>query len=138
MSRQVDVEQEVAELADLSRAALAQRWRETYGASPASDISAPLMRKALAWEIQARAFGGHSARTLRKLKSVAGSKTAPGATSAGSRLIREWNGATHEVEVLETGYRWRGESWSSLSAIAREITGTKWSGPRFFGLAKQS
>ena len=58
--------------------------------------------------------------------------------SIGSRLLREWNGATYEVEVLDTGYRWRGEVWSSLSAIAREITGTKWSGPRFFGLTKRS
>ena len=56
----------------------------------------------------------------------------------GTRLIREWNGATYEVEVLESGYLWRGETWSSLSAIAKAITGAKWSGPRFFGLAKRS
>jgi len=54
--------------------------------------------------------------------------------SRGTRLVREWNGALHEVEVLEDGYLWRGARHRSLSAIARAITGTKWSGPRFFGL----
>ena len=56
----------------------------------------------------------------------------------GTRLIREWNGATYEVEVLESGYLWRGETWSSLSAIAKAITRAKWTGSRFFGLAKRS
>lgn len=133
-----DVEREVAGLGGLSRAVLAERWAATYGASPASDVSAPLMRKALAWEIQARAFGGLSAKTRRAVKAAASGKPAPRAASAGSRLVREWNGATYEVEVLETGFRWRSEVWSSLSAIAREISGTKWSGPRFFGLAGRS
>ena len=52
----------------------------------------------------------------------------------GSRLVREWNGALHEVEVLDDGYLWRGERHRSLSAIARAITSTRWSGPRFFGI----
>ncbi|MEX2520439.1 MAG: DUF2924 domain-containing protein [Paracoccaceae bacterium] len=133
-----DAEREVAILCGLSRAVLAQRWAASYGAPPAPDISAPLMRKALAWEIQARAFGGLSAKTRRTLKAAAGGKAAPRGASAGSRLVREWNGATYEVEALETGFRWRGETWPSLSAVAREITGTKWSGPRFFGLASRS
>lgn len=49
-------------------------------------------------------------------------------------MLREWNGVTHVVEVTETGFLWNGETWRSLSAIAREITGAHWSGPRFFGL----
>ena len=138
MSREADVEREVAALGDLPRKALAERWAEAYGAPPAADVSSALIRKALAWEIQARAFGGHPAKTLRTLKSIANGKTAPKNAAAGTRLIREWNGATYEVEVLESGYRWRGETWTSLSAIARAITGAKWSGPRFFGLAKRS
>ena len=54
--------------------------------------------------------------------------------SSGTRLIREWNGREHVVDVTEKGYLWKGKTWRSLSAIAREITGTKWSGPRFFGV----
>ncbi len=136
MSRKTEVEREVATLGDLPRKALAGRWRSAYGAPPAADISAPLMRKALAWEIQAKAFGGHKPKTLSLLKAKRGD--APKTVSVGTRLVRAWNGATYEVEVLESGYRWRGAIWTSLSAIAREITGTKWSGPRFFGLAKRS
>ena len=56
------------------------------------------------------------------------------ALKPGGRLLREWNGVTHVVEVTETGFLWNGETWRSLSAIARAITGTHWSGPRFFGL----
>lgn len=137
MNREADVEREVAALGDFPRSALAERWRTTYGAPPALDVSAPLMRKALAWEIQAGAFGGLSAGARRALKAAGDGKPSTKTAAAGSRLVREWNGATHEVEVLESGYRWRGETWSSLSAIAREITGAKWSGPRFFGLAKR-
>lgn len=131
------MEREVAALGELPRKALAARWATAYGAPPAADISASLMRKALAWEIQAAVFGGHSAKTIRALKAVAKGGAAPKTASAGTRLVREWNGATYEIEVLESGYRWRGETWRSLSAIAREITGTKWSGPRFFGLTKR-
>ena len=53
----------------------------------------------------------------------------------GARLVREWNGEEHVVDVLEEGYLWRDKTWTSLSAIAREITGTRWSGPRFFGVS---
>ena len=132
------MEREVAALGDLPRKLLAERWRAAYGAPPAADVSAALMRKALAWEIQTQAWGGHSAKALRALKAAAKGGGASKTGAVGSRLVREWNGATYEVEVLESGYRWRSETWTSLSAIARAITGAKWSGPRFFGLAKRS
>jgi hypothetical protein len=61
-------------------------------------------------------------------------ETAYAALKPGGRLIREWNGVTHVVDVTETGFLWKGETWRSLSSIAREITGAHWSGPRFFGL----
>ena len=54
----------------------------------------------------------------------------------GARLVRAWGGETHEVLVVENGFVWRGKTWASLSVIAREMTGTRWSGPRFFGLDK--
>ena len=58
----------------------------------------------------------------------------PSTIKPGTRLLREWQGVTHEVIVLDDGVRYRGETWGSLSAVAREITGTRWSGPLFFGL----
>ncbi len=95
------------------------------------------MEKAIAYGVQVKAFGGLSARMLRALRAAAKANGGPALIkppSCGTRLVREWNGALHEVEVLEDGYLWRGEQTRSLSAIARAITGTKWSGPRFFGL----
>lgn len=138
MSRETEVEREIGVLGDLPRKVLAMRWAEAYGTPPAADVSSALMRKALAWDIQARACGGHSAQTLRSLRAIATGKAVPRTAAAGTRLVREWNGVTYEVEVLECGYRWRGRTWRSLSRIAREITGAKWSGPRFFGLAQRS
>jgi hypothetical protein len=95
------------------------------------------MQKAIAYELQVKAFGGLSIPTKRSLRSAAkagGRSALSKLPSRGTRLVREWHGALHEVEVLEDGYLWRGARHRSLSAIARAITGTKWSGPRFFGL----
>lgn len=130
---------ENAAIFDLNRTDLVAAWRRAYGKPPASGLSSPLMRKALVWELQAKVHGGLSGQTKRALKAALVPKG--GAVSAvmpseGSRIVREWNGAVYEVEVLADGFRWRGAHWSSLSAIAKEITGTKWSGPRFFGLTR--
>ena len=95
------------------------------------------MEKAIAYEIQAKVHGGLPARTRRALKAVAkadGKPTSPVLPGRGTRLVREWHGRLHEVEVMEEGYRYRGERHRSLSAIARAITGARWSGPRFFGI----
>jgi Protein of unknown function (DUF2924) len=95
------------------------------------------MAKAIAYDLQVKAFGGLSGRTRRTLRAAAkadGRFSLSRLPSRGTRLVREWHGTRHEVEVLEDGYLWRGARHRSLSAIARAITGTKWSGPRFFGL----
>ena len=134
------VEREIAALAELDRTALLERWRDAFGRGAPPRLSQALMEKAIAYEIQVRAFGGLSARTMRALRAAAkanGGPTLSKLPSCGTRLVREWNGALHEVEVLEDGYLWRGERHRSLSAIARGITGTKWSGPRFFGINSQ-
>jgi hypothetical protein len=131
------VERELAALAGLDRTALLERWRRAFGRDAAPRLSRPLMEKAIAYDLQVTAFGGLSARTMRSLRAAAkadGGLTSCRAPGSGTRLVREWNGALHEVEVLEDGYLWRGARHRSLSAIARAITGTKWSGPRFFGL----
>ncbi len=97
------------------------------------------MIKAIAYDMQASAFGGLTPRTIRALKT--GAKLQAGSTSQqqprpGTRLAREWDGILHEVEVLDDGYLWREQRYRSLSAIALAITGTKWSGPRFFGIKR--
>ena len=103
------------------------------------------MRTAIAYERQCRTFGGLHPATRRALASAlavgagqkggAGHASAPQPTAApGSLLVREWNGRTYRVEVRAEGYRFDGRTWPSLTAIARRITGTNWSGPRFFGL----
>ncbi|MEM7024092.1 MAG: DUF2924 domain-containing protein, partial [Pseudomonadota bacterium] len=131
------VERELAALAELDRTALLERWRMAFRRDAPPRLSRALMAKAIAYDLQAKAFGGLSSRTRRSLRAAAkadGSSALSKLPSRGTRLVREWNGALHEVEVLEDGYLWRGERHRSLSAIARAITGAKWSGPRFFGL----
>lgn len=101
------------------------------------------MRRVLAHEVQIKARGGFDQKTARAIKKLQGqkrqddgvetSKSIARRLKSGSRLMREWNGVTHQVEVLETGYLWQGEKYRSLSAIAKAITGAHWSGPRFFG-----
>ena len=85
-----------------------------------------------------RTHGGLSAATRRSLAAMANetpSSGAPaGSVSAGTHLVREWNGRTYQVEVIDNGYRFDGKTYPSLTTIAKRITGTHWSGPRFFGL----
>ena len=131
------IERDIAALEGLDRTALLARWRLAFGREAPPRLSRALMAKAIAYDIQVKAFGGLSARTIRALKAAVKPGSAPAASrppARGTRLIREWNGVLHEVEVLDDGYLWRGQRHRSLSAIARAITGTKWSGPRFFGI----
>jgi len=111
-----------------------------YGRPPPPKLSWALMEKAIAYEIQCAAFGGLSAETKRALRAAVSGNGKPSTVtrplSAGARLIRESNGVMHEVDVVRDGYIWQGETYRSLTAIARAITGTKWSGPRFFGLER--
>jgi len=106
---------------------------------PSPKISPALLRLALAWELQTRALGGHSRETIRRLDQLERglSRTTP--EQAGMRLVREWNGRTHIVTIDEDKrILWNERQWNSLSEVAREITGTRWSGPAFFGLKKKA
>jgi hypothetical protein len=132
-----EVTREIAALTELDRTALLERWRMAFGRDAPPRLSRSLMEKAIAYDLQAKALGGLPSRTRRALRAAAkadGKSSLSKLPSRGTRLVREWHGALHEVEVLEDGYLWRGGRHRSLSAIARAITGTKWSGPRFFGL----
>jgi hypothetical protein len=121
-----DMAREIAALESLDRPALLERWESAFGREPPPRLSRPLLEKALAHDLQVRAHGGLSRRTVRALKAAIKPR-GPGTRTPG-------NGVLHEVEVLENGYLWQGKRHRSLSAIARVITGTKWSGPRFFGI----
>jgi len=115
-----------------------QDWEQAFGAAPPPFLSVGFMQKALAHETQCKVSGGLPASTRRVLKQVVAGKPASaistGTIRPGAHLVREWNGRTYQVEVIDGGYRMDGKAWASLSAIAKHITGTTWSGPRFFGL----
>lgn len=135
--KQEAVAREIAGLAGLDRRALSARWKGIYGRPPPRKLSRQVMEKALAYEIQSKAFGGMTASVRRVLRPVLAGDCEPApcrTVAPGTRLVREWNGRTYEVEVIEGGFVWQGRTWRSLSRIAREITGANWSGPRFFGL----
>ena len=131
------VEEQIARLTTLSSADLRETWTRLT-ASPVPRISPSLLRLALAYEIQARAIGGLSRETTRKLDQLAVAKTKTSAVSPGMRLVREWGGKAHVVTIGEDKViRWNEREWQSLSEVAREITGTRWSGPAFFGLKRK-
>ena len=139
------LEAEIVCLNDLGLAELRRVWKERLGTPPAI-ASTDLTRRWLSWELQAQARGGFDATTRRRLRQLGKAFRAdPPSTTLpdiglrpGSMLAREWNGMTHRVMVLEVGFAWNGQKHDSLSDIAFRITGTRWSGPRFFGLRQQS
>jgi len=121
-------------LASLESATLEElraEWGRRYGAPPRLR-SPDLLRRIMAWRIQAAAEAGFDKATKRLLlKQGAGGD---GRVASGTIIAREWKGERHEVEAAEEGFLYAGRRWDSLSSIAREITGTRWNGPRFFGL----
>lgn len=138
-----ELESEIAALVGLSRSELAERWRKLCRADPPKGLSRRLLARGIAYEMQAKCYDGLKQATVRRLLAIAGGagsddharRAATAAPRTGARLVREWNGVSHVVDVLEDGYVWNGERHRSLSAIARAITGARWSGPRFFGLS---
>lgn len=128
------VEEQLAALDTTSSAALREEWCRLTD-TPLPRISPKLLRLALAWEIQARAYGGLSRATTRMLDQLAAARTRTAAATPGMRLVREWGGKAHVVTVGEDQMiRWEERTYRSLSEVARAITGTRWSGPAFFGL----
>lgn len=129
-----DLDAELAALVTMSLAQLREQWTRVCD-KPVPRVSANLLRLALAWELQASVHGGLSRRTQQTLEQLARGTTQTRATQPGMRLMREWNGTLHVVTVDDDGtVRWKEQTWKSLSAVARAITGTQWSGPAFFGL----
>lgn len=127
----------------MSPAELRAAWREQYR-SPAPDLAPDLLRRGVAYKMQERRFGKLASSTKRDLDRIVTRLEQHGEADnvrraklkPGTRLIRSWHGAVHQVVVLADGFEHAGRSYQSLSQIARAITGAHWSGPRFFGLGK--
>ncbi|MCL8385892.1 DUF2924 domain-containing protein [Xanthobacter aminoxidans] len=138
-----DLPTRLADLGTMDRSALAAEWRRQFRAPPPDRIRRDLLELGIAWKLQEKALGGLKKSLAAELRDLAEALAATGdirrakapRLKPGARLVREWGGVTHEVTVADGGFLWNGKAWTSLSAIAGEITGTHWSGPRFFGLA---
>jgi hypothetical protein len=140
------LDSEIATLTGASRANLSSRWRVLYDTEPPRRISRELLRRAIAYRLQELALGGLKLATRRLLARVAADAFSrrPIALSPapilvpGTVLLRNWHGTEHQVIVRELGVEFQGRQYKSLSQVARRITGSKWSGPLFFGLKQRA
>ena len=133
---------DLASLAQLTPGALRALWPQWFDRPPPAKIRRELLVRALAYRMQERAFGGLSMATRAKLRAIATAVTshsvdqvlATRRLTPGTQVIREWGYERHQVTVEVAGFVYRGQRYRSLSEIARRITGTRWSGPLFFGV----
>ena len=144
---EVSLEDEIARLRGLEIETLRARWRTVFGGKAPPHLPRQLLFAMIAYRLQAEVLGDLDAETLRFLKKI---DLVPSKTEAipltkaleqrqrdlspGTVLMREWNGQMHRVMAVEQGFVWNGTTYDSLSKIALAITGTRWNGPRFFGL----
>jgi hypothetical protein len=138
------LDERLAEIPQLDILALRSAWAGMFGRMPPKGLSRRLLELAAAYYMQAKVYGGLSPAIRRKLMRIAATKRngkpipsnrhRPAPKAPGSRLVREWHGQLHTVEVTDHGYLYLAHHYRSLSEIARKITGARWSGPRFFGL----
>ncbi len=127
------VTEEVRALARLDLEGLREAWRQRYGTPPKAR-SQELLRLSLGWRIQSEAFGGLDVVTRRRLRQSPGAPARSDHLGVGARITREWRGVHREVDRVADGFRWNGTVYSSLSAVAKAISGVKRNGPQFFGL----
>jgi hypothetical protein len=140
----VSIDQQLAALSKMPRDELQALWATLFGPPPNPALRRENLIPILAYRLQEKACGGLRASVAKRLRALAegkanGRKT-PATPSvrlkAGTRIVREWQGQLHEVSTLPNGYEYNGRTWRSLSEIARAITGTRWSGPAFFGVKR--
>lgn len=127
-------------LVEKPRTELVEVWQASFATGAPRGLSQAFLARLLAYDLQVQARGGLGPRLEKRLLSLAAGeapKPAAPKLKPGAQLMRTWNGTTHRVDVVDEGYRYREKTFTSLSAIAREITGTHWSGPRFFGLVSR-
>jgi len=138
-----DVEAKIAGLLDRSTQELRLAWRKLHRTEPPQGLSRDLLIRALAHQLQEQSHGGTGRALQRRLQALTGELEKRGASfdpapalKTGTTLVRQWRGHTHAVLVRDNGFEYEGERYRSLSVIAKRITGTHWSGPRFFGLTE--
>ena len=145
-TRAAALEPEIARLRDLDLDALRIHWRALTGRKAPPHLPKHLLLRLLAYRIQADALGDLDPATIRYLERIASAGRKASAPvlipqartlKPGTLLRREWNGVLHAVTVTPDGFAWNGATYTSLSEVARAITGTRWSGPRFFGLRRR-
>jgi hypothetical protein len=126
----------IGNLLALDRDELLREWEGAYGQPAPTYVSTQLLQRAIAHQFQLAASGNVPRRVRDALRHAGGSPGAPLARKpkSGTKLLREWNGVAHVVEVVGGGFRYRDRHYSSLTSIAFQITGARWSGPKFFGL----
>ena len=140
-----ELEQQIDSLRGMSRQQLKDRWRDLLGAAPPAAFTPDLLARGIAWRMQEKALGGLSAEARRVIGPGAPGRGGPVTRSSssrpslrpGNRLVRRWRGSTYSVDVTRDGFVFQERRYASLSTIATEITGTRWSGPRFFGLREK-
>jgi len=140
----IDIAAELVRLGELTIFELRGEWRRVHRMPPPKRLSRDLLIRGITYKLQERSLGGLSKSLTRKLEhlniepavSDEGKPTPPVSLKPGTRLVREWHGVTHTVLVHAEGVEWNGRRYRSLTVVAREITGSHWSGPRFFGLRK--
>lgn len=140
------VDQDIDRIAKLPVAAVRDLWRRRLRGDPPQVQSADVLRRILIWRLQVQVFGGLDADTVAAVKWLSRLKADGKAVDfahkpqlrPGAVLVREWRGVEHRVLVLDQGFEHRGKRYQSLSEVARAIAGTRWSGPRFFGLEDSS
>jgi hypothetical protein len=136
------IARELAQLAQSPVAVLRARWRSEFRCESPSAFGPDLMRRSLAYKLQEDAYGKLSVATQRELdrltaileKNPTARPVLPRRIKPGSVLVRDWKGKSHRVTVLARGFEYEARPYGNLSEIARLITGTRWNGPRFFGL----
>src|SRR5438309_5264209 len=132
----------LARLREFALSELRQQWRTLYKSEASPHLSRELLLRAVAYRLQEVALGGLRQARQRQIRHIAQQFNQTGEIRrrtrvelrSGTRLVREWQGRTYEVLVLDDGFSWQSAHYCSLSAVARQITGTPWSGPLFFGL----
>ena len=142
MLRKDQLHTELSSLQQKSLEALRAQWTKLFKLETGPWISRDVLIRGLAWKLQEAMFGGISKTASRRMAQLntelidqgAIKLTQTNAFKPGTRLVREWQGRVHEVVITEDGFIWSGNTYGSLSQVARLITGTRWSGPRFFGL----
>jgi hypothetical protein len=139
------VDRLLAQLPTMDRKALLKLWRDLFDRVPSPALRRETLIPVLAYRIQEKIFGGLKESTARKLRESA-EESAVGKTlvraslrpKTGTRYVREYDGKLNEVTVLDAGYEYEGSTYRSLTEIAKIITGSKWSGPAFFGLKRKA